>query len=435
MSAARAYLSYKTSNLSWLEKYPESWTLSRLKFGLKIIGSGGTPDTGNPDNWVENDVDGYPWIAIADMTGSTIIKTTEKRITKSGLNEKRLSLWPKGTLLFSMYASLGTVSELAIEACTNQAILALVSNEEIYQPYLKYWLINMQPYLIEGASSNTQANLNAEKVKNLPLLKPSFYEQQKIANFLDRETAKIDKLIQRQESLIEKLNERRASLICEISTTGLSDSSTVLKDSKIPWLNQIPTNWNVLPLYAVANENAESNRGMIEGNLLSLSYGRVINKDINSNDGLLPESFETYQVVNPGYIIFRLTDLQNDKRSLRSAMVLDRGIITSAYLAVIPHGVNSRYLNYLMRAYDLIKVFYSMGGGLRQSMKFSDLKRLPILVPSEIEQLKIVDYLDRELGKQDALVEKAHESLALLREHRSSLISAAVTGKIDLRGA
>lgn len=132
------------------------------------------------------------------------------------------------------------------------------------------------------------------------------------------------------------------------------------KDSGIPWLGKVPADWAILPLFAVAQERNEPNIGMIEDNLLSLSYGRIIQKDINTSDGLLPESFETYQVIRPGDIVFRLTDLQNDKRSLRTAIVEETGIITSAYVAVNPTDIKPSFFNYLLRAYDISKVFYSM---------------------------------------------------------------------------
>ncbi|MBB3265529.1 hypothetical protein FHW79_003158 [Azospirillum sp. OGB3] len=123
------------------------------------------------------------------------------------------------------------------------------------------------------------------------------------------------------------------------------------KDSGVEWLGEVPDGWTLVPLYSVATECDQLNKGMIEDNLLSLSYGRIIRKDINSNDGLLPSSFETYQVVDKDEIVLRLTDLQNDQRSLRSAIVNERGIITSAYTAIRPIFVLPMYLAYLLRAY------------------------------------------------------------------------------------
>ena len=203
------------------------------------------------------------------------------------------------------------------------------------------------------------------------------------------------------------------------------------KDSNIGWLGVVPTHWKITPLFAVASERLEKNLGMQEDNLLSLSYGNIVEKNIAALDGLLPASFETYQIVYPDDIVMRLTDLQNDKRSLRSAIVKAKGIITSAYLALNPRTINAAFLSYLLRAYDLTKVFYSMGGGLRQSMKFADVKRLPILLPEPVEQALIAKFLDRETAKIDDLVADQERLIALLKEKRQAVISHAVTKGLD----
>lgn len=129
------------------------------------------------------------------------------------------------------------------------------------------------------------------------------------------------------------------------------------KESGVEWLGEVPTHWEEKPFFSLVGERCESNSGMKQDNLLSLSYGRIINKDINTLDGLLPASFETYQLVYPGDIVFRLTDLQNDKRSLRSAIVREAGIITSAYLAGVCRKIQPEFANHLFRAYDSLKVF------------------------------------------------------------------------------
>src|SRR4051794_35946868 len=115
------------------------------------------------------------------------------------------------------------------------------------------------------------------------------------------------------------------------------------KDSGVEWLSEIPQLWQIVPLMAVADQREEPNVGVKETNLLSLSFGKIVPKDINSNDGLLPKSFETYQLVQPGDVVWRLTDLQNDKRSLRTAIVDQMGIITSAYLATTPKMIAPRF--------------------------------------------------------------------------------------------
>lgn len=199
--------------------------------------------------------------------------------------------------------------------------------------------------------------------------------------------------------------------------------------SGIEWVDEIPKHWRVMPLISLAHERNEPNAGMKEDNLLSLSYGKIIRKDISGKDGLLPESFETYQIVESGDIVWRLTDLQNDKRSLRTALVGERGIITSAYLTTVPTRIDARYLAYQLRAYDLMKVFYSMGGGLRQGMKFSDVRRLPIIVPPQDEQEKIVQFLDSKTPYLETLIQAKRGLLRSLEEKRLAIIThSVVTG-------
>lgn len=207
---------------------------------------------------------------------------------------------------------------------------------------------------------------------------------------------------------------------------------TSFKSAVAPWIQEIPSHWVEKPFYALARERKVKNKGMKEDNLLSLSYGEIVRKDINTPTGLLPESFETYQIVEPDDVIFRLTDLQNDKRSLRSAICSERGIITSAYLAVQFEDTLPAFMNYLMRAYDVQKVFYSMGGGLRQSLSFEDLRRMSIVAPSLDEQISIVNFLDRETARIDALIEKQGRFIALLKEKRAAVITHAVTKGIDV---
>ncbi|HPY41146.1 MAG TPA: restriction endonuclease subunit S, partial [Thiolinea sp.] len=201
------------------------------------------------------------------------------------------------------------------------------------------------------------------------------------------------------------------------------------KDSGVEWIGNIPSTWEVKPLYAIADNECIKNESGAETNVLSLSYGNIIQRDVEDNYGLLPESFNTYQLVNSGDIILRLTDLQNDKRSLRVGCAKEKGIITSAYLKLVAkkHKLNERFFYRLLHSYDTTKVFYGMGGGLRQSMKFEDMRRLSLLVPNILEQEKIAHFLDHETAKIDALIEKQQQLIALLKEKRQAVISHAVT--------
>ena len=198
------------------------------------------------------------------------------------------------------------------------------------------------------------------------------------------------------------------------------------KPSGVPWLGDIPAHWEVTPLFALMKERDERNQGNREQNVLSLSHGRIVRRDVKSNYGLLPASFETYQIVYQGDLVLRLTDLQNDQKSLRVGLVEEKGIITSAYVALIPK-IDSRYAYYLLHSYDIQKVFYNFGAGVRQTMKFEDLKRFPILNPPLPEQRAIARFLDRETGRIDALIARKQRLIELLREKRAALITRAVT--------
>lgn len=200
------------------------------------------------------------------------------------------------------------------------------------------------------------------------------------------------------------------------------------KDSGAEWIGRLPKRWDIKPAFSVFEELDERNENGAVKNVLSLSYGRIVRRDVESNFGLLPQSFNTYQIVQAGDIVLRLLDLQNDHVSLRVGLVPEDGIVTSAYLSVRPKGgLDSRFAAYLLHAYDLKKVFYSFGGGCRQSMGFEDLRRLPIPFPSPDEQKKIVAYLDEATAKVDRLIKLRERQMELLREQRAALIQQGVT--------
>ncbi|EJD6047031.1 restriction endonuclease subunit S [Providencia rettgeri] len=200
------------------------------------------------------------------------------------------------------------------------------------------------------------------------------------------------------------------------------------KDSGVEWVGEIPTYWFVKPTFSVFDPTVTKNTEGQESIVLSLSYGNIIERDVDTNFGLLPESFNTYQIVNDGDLILRLTDLQNDKKSLRVGLVKQTGIITSAYLKLKANkSIEPRFAYRLLHSYDTTKVFYGMGGGLRQSMKFEEFRRLPILIPPLEEQHKIANFLDHETAKIDTLIAKQEKLIELLQEKRQAVISRAVT--------
>ncbi len=204
------------------------------------------------------------------------------------------------------------------------------------------------------------------------------------------------------------------------------------KDSGVAYLSDVPAHWQAHPVYYYFGERKNKNILLQEQNLLSLSYGRVIRKDINTTEGLLPASYNTYNIVEKDDIIIRPTDLQNDKRSLRTGLVPERGIITSAYIALKPiRPLLSSFFAYQLHAFDVTKVFYNMGNGVRQGLNYSEFSRLMVYEPPIVEQRLIVSFLDKKCAEIDKITSDIHMQISMLEEYRNSTISDAVTHGLD----
>lgn len=271
-----------------------------------------------------------------------------------------------------------------------------------------------------------------QDMKRIMIPVPSLQEQESIAAFLDSKCAEIDALTADIQAQIDTLEQYKRSVITEAVTKGLNPD-VEMKGSGIEWVGMIPASWHVHPVYYYFGERKNKNYALQEQNLLSLSYGRIIRKDINTNGGLLPASFNTYNIVEPGDIIIRPTDLQNDKRSLRTGFVIERGIITSAYIDLMPkENVNSKYFHYLLHSFDVQKVFYNMGNGVRQGLNYSEFAKLMIFEPSLQEQNVIVDFLDKKCAEIDAIIVTKQEQMTTLVDYKKSLIYEYVTGKKEV---
>lgn len=196
------------------------------------------------------------------------------------------------------------------------------------------------------------------------------------------------------------------------------------KKASYDWLKNIPFHWEELFLEQVAQEKLKKNSNNDISKVLSLSYGSIkVKKDLNK--GLISKDLSTYQIVEPGDIIMRLTDLQNDHKSLRTGLVNDKGIITAAYLCLSPK-INSRYLHYLLHSYDTLKVFYGMGGGVRQSIGFKDIRHMYLPVPPRTEQEQIVRFLDWKVSEINKLIGIERGKIQNLEELKNKAIDKAV---------
>ena len=204
------------------------------------------------------------------------------------------------------------------------------------------------------------------------------------------------------------------------------------RPSGVEWLGDVPAHWHVVSGRACYTSGQILNRGLLEKTVLSLSYGQIKIRPEERLHGLVPASFETYQVVKPDDIVCRPTDLQNDWNSLRFGLSRHRGIITSAYICLQTCPNLSRYYGYLLlHTYDLKKVFYGLGSGLRQNLSWTDFKLLPCLLPPLPEQAAIVRYLDHVDRRIRRYVSAKRKLIALLEEEKQAIVNQAVTRGLD----
>lgn len=313
------------------------------------------------------------------------------------------------------------------------AYTVMEPNTDFDRKFLYYFYLNLDgDKRLRSLYKGLRNTIPKESFFSFKTFVPPLKEQSAIASFLDRKTAQIDKSISIKERQIELLKERRQILIHQAVTRGLNPN-VKMKDSGVEWIGVIPEHWEVMPGFVLFNENRRKNIGMKEYRVLSLSYGKIIIKPIEKLVGLVPESFETYQIVRPNDIIIRCTDLQNDQTSLRTGLAENPGIITSAYLNLsLKIDYNPHLIHYFLHALDITKVFYKFGSGLRQNLSFDDFKRLPIVIVPAYEQDLIVRFLKNLESKTTTAINCKEKEIEKLKVYKATLINSAVTGKIKV---
>jgi type I restriction enzyme S subunit len=263
---------------------------------------------------------------------------------------------------------------------------------------------------------------------------PPVREQVEIVNFLDRETARIDALIEKKARFIELLREKRQALITHAVTKGL-DPAAPMKDSGVEWLGQVPADWSTAPLKTfLALRRDIVGEASATTKLLSLTIHGVIERDRDNHVGKMPASFDSYQRIAKGEMVFCLFDMDETPRTVGVAE--QDGMLTGAYTVFKPQSTLwARFLYYFFIHVDEYKRLKSFYKGLRKTIRPGPFLSIQIPKPHDDVVGEIVERLDMATTRIDTLIAKTERSIELLREKRSALITAAVTGKIDLRDA
>lgn len=418
----------KDSGFEWIGEIPVDWLTKKIKHNFTVF-AGATPKSEKKEYW-DGDIS---WITPADYkTEDKYVCMGRKNISIEGYKSCGTTIVPKGSVIFSKRAPVGTVAISGNELCTNQGCLSCVPHECVDCVYY-YFVLSVFTEQFELLSTGTTfKEISVNSFVNFPLPFPIYKEQIQISSFLSKKCVEIDNVLSKTRTSIEEYKKLKQALITQAVTKGL-DSNAEMKDSGIEWVGNIPSNWNIHPIYYSFGERKNKNSSGQENNLLSLSYGNIVRKDINSNEGLLPESFKTYNIIETGDIIIRPTDLQNDKRSLRTGIAKEHGIITSAYIALMPiRSINAAYYHYQLHAFDVMKVFYNMGNGIRQGLNFREFSHLRVIEPPREEQDSIVEYLDEKCKEIDYLIAKKEKYVAEIENYKKSFIYEYVTGKKEV---
>lgn len=419
----RQYNEYKDTGMAWLIKLPNHWEKRKLKYCFSERSEKNHP--------------GEQMLCATQAQGVIPQSMYQNRVVVVNKGFEGLKLVKVGDFVISLRSFEGGIEYAYYQGIISAAYTILTPIEKQFTDYFKV-LFKSLPFIqllqtcVTGIREGQNINYPLLGRKFIPI--PPLAEQEKIVSYLESKTLCIDAYVRERERELQLLNELKEAEIANVITRGLNPD-VKMKDSGIPWIGIIPEHWEIRRLSQVSYEHFVSNKNIHHQNLLSLSYGRIIRKDINTTEGLLPASFDTYQVVEEGNIVLRLTDLQNDQKSLRVGLVKEEGIVTSAYicLGVLNDSIIPSYLYNTLHSYDIKKLFYSMGGGLRQNLNWQGLKKMDIPLPLIEEQYTIVAYIEGKCAKVNSLMAELEAEIEYLKEYKQKLIADCVTGQINVQ--
>ncbi|OBU32621.1 restriction endonuclease subunit S [Photobacterium phosphoreum] len=446
------YEHYQDSNILWIDKYPSHWTLTRVKYEAYVKARVGWHGLKSDDFTDEG-----PYL----VTGSDFIGPKIKWQNCYHCDLPRYEQDPyiqlkNGDLLITKDGTIGKVAlvdnlKTDDKATLNSGVFVVRPLADNFTTKFYFWLLQssvFKTFVDFNKTGSTIVHLYQDTFVNFSYASPEIKEQTQIAAFLDHETAKIDTLIEKQQQLIELLKEKRQAVISHAVTKGLSPQAP-MKDSGVEWLGEVPDHWDVLRL-----------KHLIQ----SLESGCSVNAaDIPAKDneiGVLKTSCvytRQFRVEENKTVI--LDDLSRVKCPIRKGAIIISRMNTpelvgaSALVDVeaeniyLPdrlwqtifnddYAINSEYLAHFMTVTGFRNQISLAAEGASSSMQNiakEDYLAINTLLPSLNEQLNIVEYLRLTTDKFDELVNKANTAINLMQERRTALISAAVTGKIDVR--
>ena len=433
----KQYKTYKDSGVEWIGEVPDSWESWKISHAFKKVGSGTTPQSGNPIYYENGTIN---WLNTGDLNDGILYSCAKKVTPKALEDNSSLKLFTKGSLVIAMYgATIGKTALLQFETTTNQACCVFNESDIIDIHFLQYWFKGNKEHIINLAIGGGQPNISQDILKNIRLYCPSKEEQTQIANYLNHKTAQLDTLIAKKEQLISLLQEERTAMINQAVTKGL-DLSVPMKDSGIEWLGEIPEHWESWKI-GHAYKNIGSGTTPESGNPIYHENGTInwLNTG-DLNDGVLYscnkkitkkaiEDYSSLKIYPKGSLVIAMYGATIGKTAL-----LKFETTTNQACCVFGESdiILVKFLQYWFKAKKEHIINLSIGGG-QPNVSQQILKDIRLGCPDIDEQTKIVSFIESQNQQIDSILSKTQQEINLLKEYKTALISEVVTGKIDVR--
>jgi len=410
-------------------RIPKEWEVVKLGEVCTKIKAGGTPLTSKKEYYNGN----IPFVKIEDMTSSyKYIKSTLTSITEAGLKNSSAWLVPVKSLLVAMYGSIGAIAINEIEVATNQAILAILpNNEKTNVEFLFYLLTHLKPLLKKHAKQTTQANLTAEIIKNFKIALPNYFEQQKIAEILST----VDEAIQKTDDIIAKTERLKEGLMQELLTKGIGHKE--FKDTEI---GKIPKEWEVVKLSDIAEDIYYGITAKAVENKTGLKMLRTTDiKDYTVDWGSLPFCEVTEKRGDIQRFLLKEGDLIIARAGSTGVSVLVEtdfdDVIFGSYLIKIrlTKKVHPKFMRYFCQSrlyWDHITS--SQAGSTLKNISLPVLKSLNIPLPSSIEEQQKIAKI---LSTVDKKLEILKQEKVKLERIKQWFMEELLTGRIRVRVA
>lgn len=441
----KTYNEYKITNNLFFNKIPINWSIFKLKHMIATLESGKRKDFEDTKFAFSIGGEHINWNGTLNLTNERYI--TEEfynSLSKGKINEKDVLLVKDGATI----GKTAFINKLNQKMAVNEHVFILRNNERLI-PKLLYYLITShlgftQIKLTETGSA--QGGISQDIGDKVDFVIPhDLIEQQQIANYLDKKTAKIDATIAKNKQLIDLLEEKRVALINQVVTKGLNPD-VPMKDSGVEWIGDIPEHWKIRKFGHLIN--------LITKGATPTSYGFDFQDDginfikvesIAKNGEFIPSKFNyisedcnnflSRSKMKKGDLLFSIAGALGRVAIVNSEILPANTNQALSIIRINNDELLTKYVFYALKAdYSVHQIDDSTVQSAQANLSMESIKEFKILIPPIKEQYNLIEFLNQETSKIDKTISKINENINLLEEYKTSLIHHVVTGKIDVRG-